>query len=134
MPVEYVFCKWENERAYKVLLKGKRFVIFTRVGWKRCFTGRIWRHKWYYENTYRYEQCIFSVAIGIKFKFCYRFISSCNCFISFILENLKQNMVTNRKWLMEQTQYRSEEKKRQVERTYSDIFGMEGSFRQLSFD
>ena len=43
-------------------------------------------------------------------------------------------MVENRKWIMEQTKYRSEENKRQVKRTYSDIFGMEGSFRQLEFD
>ena len=51
-----------------------------------------------------------------------------------ISENLKNVMVENRKWLMEQTKYRSEENKREVKRTYSDIFGMEGSFRQLEFD
>ena len=43
-------------------------------------------------------------------------------------------MIENRTWIMEQTKYRSEENKRQVRRTYSDIFGMEGSFRQLEFD
>jgi len=50
------------------------------------------------------------------------------------VDNLKNVMVENRKWLMEQTKYRSEENKRDVKRTYSDIFGMEGSFRQLEFD
>jgi hypothetical protein len=49
-------------------------------------------------------------------------------------DDVKQQMIANRKWLMEQTKFRSEENKRNVKRTYSDIFGMEGSFRQLSFD
>ena len=42
--------------------------------------------------------------------------------------------MANRQWLMEQTKNRSEENKREVKRTDSDIFGMRGSFRQLSFD
>ena len=55
-------------------------------------------------------------------------------FLISIIEQLKNDMVANREWLMEQTKYRSEENKRDIKRTYSDIFGMEGSFRQLSFD
>ena len=51
-----------------------------------------------------------------------------------ILDNLKQEMEDSRRWLIEQTKYHSEEKKRLDKRSYSDIFGMEGSFRQLSFD
>ena len=51
-----------------------------------------------------------------------------------ILDNLKQDMVDSRRWLVEQTKYHSEERKRLDKRSYSDIFGMEGSFRQLSFD
>ena len=49
-------------------------------------------------------------------------------------EAVKHEMIANRKWLMDQTKFRSDENKREQKRTYSDIFGMEGSFRQLSFD
>ncbi len=40
-----------------------------------------------------------------------------------------------RDYLLRQTKHKSNEKKRQgAVKTYSDIFGMEGSFRQLEFD
>ena len=44
----------------------------------------------------------------------------------FLLDKLKEQIVENRDWLLEQTNYRSEEHKRPVRRWYSDIFGMEG--------
>ena len=54
--------------------------------------------------------------------------------IDIFSEAVKHDMIANRKWLMDQTKFRSDENKRELKRTYSDIFGMEGSFRQLSFD
>ena len=41
----------------------------------------------------------------------------------------------NREYLLQQPRLKANEKKRQGPvKTYSDIFGMEGSFRQLDFD
>ncbi len=44
-------------------------------------------------------------------------------------------MFSHRDFLLEQATLKTDERRRvgQV-KTYSDIFGMEGSFRQLSFD
>lgn len=51
------------------------------------------------------------------------------------IDQLKAELVTNRSWLIDQYKYRSNEKKRPgKEKLYSDVFGMEGSFRQLTVD
>ncbi len=44
-------------------------------------------------------------------------------------------VMSHRKFLLEQAKLKTDEKRRVgMVKTYSDIFGMEGSFRQLEFD
>jgi len=51
------------------------------------------------------------------------------------IDGLKNMFYANKKWVGEQSRYRSNEKKRQgSQKTFADVFGMEGSFRQLEFD
>ena len=51
------------------------------------------------------------------------------------LDDLIKNLDKNSSWISKQYKYKSNEKKRPgKEKLYSDIFGMEGSFRQLSVD
>ncbi len=48
---------------------------------------------------------------------------------------MEEHVLKRRDWLLAQTKLKSNEKKRQgMVKSYSDIFGMEGSFRQLDFD
>ena len=48
---------------------------------------------------------------------------------------LRKHLKTNRNFLLEMSKYRANEKKRPGKsKTHSDLFGMEGSFRQLDFD
>ena len=50
-------------------------------------------------------------------------------------DELIANVEKNATWLSKQYKYKSNEKKRPgKEVLYSDLFGMEGSFRQLSLD
>ena len=52
------------------------------------------------------------------------------------IDLMYKKVQANRKWILQQEKAKSNEKKRRsgMTRSYSDIFGMEGSFRQLSFD
>ena len=46
-----------------------------------------------------------------------------------------KHVYDSKKWLMQQEKFKSNEKKRTgFKKTYSEVFGMEGSFRQLAFD
>ena len=50
-------------------------------------------------------------------------------------EYLRKHLMDNRKALMESAKYKANEKKRPGKaKTHSDLFGMEGSFRQLNID
>lgn len=52
-----------------------------------------------------------------------------------ISDDLVKSLEKKSSWLSKQYKYKSNEKKRPgKEKLYSDIFGMEGSFRQLSVD
>ena len=60
-------------------------------------------------------------------------------FIHYICHSISDDLVKSLEkkssWLSKQYKYKSNEKKRPgKEKLYSDIFGMEGSFRQLSVD
>ena len=51
------------------------------------------------------------------------------------LDELIKTLDKNSSWISKQYKHKSNEKKRPgKEKLYSDIFGMEGSFRQLSVD
>ena len=52
------------------------------------------------------------------------------------VDALNDLVYSNKKWVKEQEQAKSNEKKRRpgMHKSYSDVFGMEGSFRQLAFD
>jgi hypothetical protein len=51
------------------------------------------------------------------------------------VDQLRKDMMARQKWFMEQTKYKSNEDKRLGRpKSHSDLFGMEGSFRQLAFD
>ena len=55
--------------------------------------------------------------------------------LTYFLDVLIAKMEKDNSWLAKQYKYKSNEKKRPgPEKLYSDIFGMEGSFRQLSVD
>ena len=46
-----------------------------------------------------------------------------------------KEMAANRAWLKKQSKLKADEKKRRgSQKNYADIFGMEGSFRQLNID
>jgi hypothetical protein len=46
-----------------------------------------------------------------------------------------KDMALHRDWLKKQSKLKSDEKKRRgQQKSYADIFGMEGSFRQLNID
>ena len=47
---------------------------------------------------------------------------------------MKEFLLANKDWIQEQERYKSDETKRVKPKGYADIFGMEGSFRQLEFD
>ena len=50
-------------------------------------------------------------------------------------DNIQKVMESRRKMLLDETKYKSDEKKRPGKaKTHSDLFGMEGSFRQLTVD
>ena len=54
---------------------------------------------------------------------------------AYLLDVLIAKMEKDNSWLTKQYKHKSNEKKRPgTEKLYSDIFGMEGSFRQLSVD
>ena len=60
------------------------------------------------------------------------FVYICHSIIS---DELVKSLEKKSSWLSKQYKYKSNEKKRPgKEKLYSDIFGMEGSFRQLSVD
>ena len=51
------------------------------------------------------------------------------------IDDIHKMILNNRKWLIEQTKLKANEQKRVGKgKSYSDVFGMEGSFRQLEFD
>ena len=47
---------------------------------------------------------------------------------------MKDLMWANKDWIQDQTKFKTDESKRVQQKGYADIFGMEGSFRQLEFD
>ena len=47
---------------------------------------------------------------------------------------MKGLLLDNKAWIQDQTKFKTDESKRITRRGYADIFGMEGSFRQLEFD
>jgi len=50
------------------------------------------------------------------------------------VDKMKEFLLSNKTWIREQERFKSDESKRVKPRGYADIFGMEGSFRQLEFD
>ncbi len=55
--------------------------------------------------------------------------------INFFAATTAKLVNSHREWLLKQPKLKTNEKKRQgAIKSYSDIFGMEGSFRQLEFD
>ena len=54
---------------------------------------------------------------------------------TFFTDILVKDISGRRDWLKKQSKLKAEEKKRRgSQKTYADIFGMEGSFRQLNID
>ena len=47
---------------------------------------------------------------------------------------MKDLMWAHKDWIQDQTKFKTDESKRVQKKGYADIFGMEGSFRQLEFD
>ena len=55
--------------------------------------------------------------------------------IYFFSDILMKDMTAHRDWLKKQSKFKADEKKRRgQQKSYADIFGMEGSFRQLNID
>jgi len=55
--------------------------------------------------------------------------------VDIVPDAMLKDMAAHRDWLKRQSKMKADEKKRRgPKKTHADIFGMEGSFRQLNFD